>query len=275
MPTNLTGWERDKRTHFDEIVLGYERMRPEYPAALFEDVIEYTGPGQGKKALEIGAGTGKATGPFLDAGYHVTAVEPGENMTAFLLEKYRGKNLKIITSAFEDAPLEDNSYDLIYAASAFHWVDASIGCPKAYRLLKPGGVFGLFRYNVNPANSGALEDEIQLLYNRHYYSFYESRKWLAAEAGFDYWSPAGIKRGYGFEDMKACGFEEISKKQYDETRAFGAGEYIAWLRTMSDHRSLPEDNQAALFAGVKDAIKGHGGHYVMDIMFQLYMGRKG
>jgi len=58
---NRTGWERENRTHFDEIVLEYDRVRPDYPAALFEDALMYAGPGQGMKALEIGAGTGKAT----------------------------------------------------------------------------------------------------------------------------------------------------------------------------------------------------------------------
>ena len=61
-----TGWERERRTHFDEIVLDYDRVRPEYPAEMFEDAIAYAG---GNKALEIGAGTGKATGPFLQAGF--------------------------------------------------------------------------------------------------------------------------------------------------------------------------------------------------------------
>lgn len=79
-----TGWERNRRTHFDEIVLDYDRIRPEYPDALFEDIMKYSGMGKSKKAIEIGAGTGKATAPFLRAGYGVTAVEIGVNMAEFL-----------------------------------------------------------------------------------------------------------------------------------------------------------------------------------------------
>jgi len=174
VPKNLTGWEREKRTHFDEIVLDYDKVRPGYPDKLFADVIAYVGRGQGKKALEIGAGTGKATAPVLAAGFDVTAVEPGANMTAFLLEKFHGKPFRVITSIFEDAPLQDDSYDLIYAASAFHWVDASIGCPKAYRLLKSGGAIALLRYNFNvrPAPGEELHEEIQTLYERHYFNHY-------------------------------------------------------------------------------------------------------
>jgi len=271
MPENRTGWERENRTHFDEIILEYDRVRPEYPTELFGDIFAYA---QGNKALEIGAGTGKATGPILDAGFEVTAIEPGENMTAFLLEKYQGKRLHVITSIFEDAVLEENGYDLIYAASAFHWVDAAIGCPKAFRLLKPGGTFALLRYNFDWAQDGALGEEIKALYDKHYYSYYESRKWLKVLPGKDFWSPAAIKRGYGFEDLKHYGFGDIAMHLYDTTRAFGADEYIVWLGTMSDLRRLPESNREALFEGIRDAINKHGGQHKLDFVFQLYMGRK-
>ena len=43
---------------------------------------------------------------------------------------------------------------------------------------------------------------------------------------------------------------------------------------MSDHRELPEENRAALYAGIKEAINNHGGQYSQDTIFTLYMGRK-
>jgi len=128
---NGTGWERKNRGIFDEIVISYDRIRWGYPDELYADIIRYTGPGKGKKALEIGAGTGKATAPFLDSGYEVTAVEMSRNMAGFLLEKFKGcNNFDVITSTFEDASLNDENYDLIYAASSFHWVDPEQGVPR-------------------------------------------------------------------------------------------------------------------------------------------------
>lgn len=134
-----TGWEPERRTHFDEIVSQYDSIRQEYPNAVFTDIEQYMGKGPGKHALEIGAGTGKATKHFLSAGYTVTAVEIGRKMAAFLLERFQAyKNFDVINASFEDARLQGD-YDLIYAASAFHWVDAKAGCPKLYRLLANGG----------------------------------------------------------------------------------------------------------------------------------------
>jgi ubiquinone/menaquinone biosynthesis C-methylase UbiE len=120
-----TGWERSSRTVFDEIVTNYDKIRWGYPDELYMDIIRYSESPKGKKALEIGAGTGKATVQFLNMGYDVTAVEMGVHMSEFLLDKFKGyPNFNVVTTTFEDVLLEDTSYNLIYAASAFHWVDA-------------------------------------------------------------------------------------------------------------------------------------------------------
>jgi len=200
-----TGWERENRTHFDDIVVNYDKVRWDYPAELFADIFEYSGK-EHKTALEIGAGTGKATAPILNAGYNVTAVEMGVNMSEFILEKFKGyTNFNVITSTFEDVALQDDSYDLIYAASAFHWVDAPIGCPKVYRLLKNGGVFALFRNNVVENDGNETYDEIQAVYDKHYFSHYkkDQRPVKISKMKYeDFLKPAEIHRGFRFESLE-------------------------------------------------------------------------
>ena len=276
MGANVTGWESEKRTHFDEIVENYDKIRPKYPDKLFEDAIAFAGPGK-KKALEIGAGTGKATTPFLNAGYAVTAVEISGNMAEFLREKFRAyDNFDVIVSAFEEAALDENSYDLVYAASAFHWIDAKIGCPKVFRLLKSGGVFALLRYNFLATHDEALDYDIHTVYQKHYFSYYTSKPTAPRyrRSHDEFGEPAEIFKNYGFEDMRNYGFDEVSLKLYDVAWSYGANEYIALLETFSDHRHLPEENRAALYAGIKEKIQKHGGHLSGDDVFQLYIGKK-
>jgi ubiquinone/menaquinone biosynthesis C-methylase UbiE len=263
------GWERGRRVHFDEIVDVYDKIRPRYSEELFRDIISYS---RGRKALEIGAGTGIATAPFLAAGFSVTAVELGENMTQFLQSKFKEyKNFSVITSDFETAPLENDRYDLVYAASAFHWVDAEIGCPKAFRILKSGGTLALFRYNDIRADGEIIYEELQEIYKKYYHKPYKRPPQLSRE---EYLSPAEIMRGFGFEDLKTYSFTDISMKLYDASRSFNADEYITLLETMSDHRCLPESDKNALYTSVKEVINKYGGSYKKDNVFQLYMGRK-
>ena len=276
MGANITGWESEKRIHFDEIVINYDKIRPEYPDELFADVVNFTGSGK-KNALEIGAGTGKATMPFLEAGYDVTAVELGANMAEFLREKFeKYKNFNVIVSAFEDAALNENSYDLIYAASAFHWVNAEIGCPKIFSLLKSGGVCALFRYNFLATHNEALDAAIHEVYEKYYFSYYTSKprtvRYRRTHDEFN--EPSEILENYGFEDMRSYGFRDVSLNFYDVTHTLNADEYIALLETFSDHRHLPKENSAALYAGIKETILRHGGYIKEDDVFQLYIGRK-
>ena len=275
---NITGWERERRIHFDKIVEKYDKVRWDYPDELFADAIRYAGSGTGKKAIEIGAGTGKATAPFLNAGYAVTAVELGDNMSEFLAEKFKDhKGFDVITSSFEEVQLEENNYDLIFAASAFHWVDATVGCPKVFRSLRSGGAFILIRNNAVPPDENELHNEIKAAYDKHYYSHYKPDNRMGVITKMtaeDFCTPAELHRGFRFEGMEQYGFVDIKMNLYNASRTYSADKYIELLDTFSDHRALPSENRELLFKGVKEAIIKHGGYQKTDHVFQLYMGRK-
>ena len=273
-----TGWEQENRIHFDEIVVNYDKVRWDYPDELFADIFDYVGAGSDKNALEIGAGTGKATTPFVNTGYKVTAVEMGVNMSDFIREKFKDyTNFNLKTTTFEDVDLNDNSYDLIYAASAFHWVDAEIGCPKVFRLLKDGGVFALFRNNAVLSDKNDIYNEIQAVYDKYYYSHFkpDKRPIKISEMQYkDFLKPEEIYRGFRFESLEQYGFTDILMKLYKSERTYNADDYIKLQDTMSDHRAMPEESRMTLYTAIKEVINKHGGYLKMDYIFQLYMGRK-
>jgi len=49
------------RETFDTVAALYDRARPRYPSALFDDLADLAGIGSGARVLEIGPGTGQAT----------------------------------------------------------------------------------------------------------------------------------------------------------------------------------------------------------------------
>ncbi|HEY7813816.1 MAG TPA: methyltransferase domain-containing protein, partial [Nakamurella sp.] len=67
----------------------YERFRPGYPAELVDLVLAYADRPV-RNALEIGAGTGKATRVFADRGLLVTATEPDAAMLDVLRQHVPG-----------------------------------------------------------------------------------------------------------------------------------------------------------------------------------------
>ena len=270
-----SGYDHQYRTHFDAIVTDYDKTRPEYPSELYTDLFNFTKPASGKKALEIGAGTGKATTPFLDAGYDVTAVEIGANMSDFLKEKFAAyKNFNVITAAFEDVDLQENTYDLIYSATAFHWVDKEVGCPKVFRLLKDDGVFANFRYNYFPADSNALHEDIQAVYEKYYYSHYQKNLLTLRKPDVNLHDPDEILRRTKHDELHTYGFKDVTMKLYESQVTSSVDEHLASLDTFSDHINLPDENRAALYAGIKEVTLRHGGYRTADMVYQLYMGRK-
>lgn len=110
---------------FDEDAKAYDCYRPTYCPELFQTILGCAARGQ---AVEVGCGTGQATAPFLQAGYFVHAVEPGKRLAAYAAEKFRDfPGFRVYNLPFEayHAPVE--SIELLYSATAFHWIPEEIG----------------------------------------------------------------------------------------------------------------------------------------------------
>ena len=123
---------------FNGDAVTYRRGRPPYPDAVFSLLRSRCGFQAGTRVLEIGAGTGLATGRLLAAGATVVAVEPGENLAAVLAADFGGERLEICVSDLETADLA-GPFDLAVAATALHWLDPNTSTERIARLVRPGG----------------------------------------------------------------------------------------------------------------------------------------
>ena len=113
-----------------------------YVSEIYEEILKNAPLNSDSRALEVGIGFGQATAPILATGAKVTALEPDESVAKICAETFAdNENLSVITAKFEDFESEDETYDLIYSASAFHEVKQDIGYTKAYAMLKKGGIF--------------------------------------------------------------------------------------------------------------------------------------
>lgn len=125
---------------FDGVAKQYDDARPEYPAEVFEILQTRCGLVAGSRVLEVGAGTGKATLPLLELGARVTAIEPGGNLATELRARAGTRALTVIESTLEAASLETD-FDLVVAATSFHWVDPVVAIPKVAAALRARGWF--------------------------------------------------------------------------------------------------------------------------------------
>ena len=249
---------------FDTAVQQYEKMRPEYVPALYEDIFQYKQLDASSHAIEVGIGGGEATLPVLKTGCKVTAVEYGSNFAALCRHKFREfPAFSVVTSKFEDFTYENNSCDLIYSATAFHWVPEEIGYQKVFELLKSGGAFARFaNHPYKDKGREALHQAIQKVYDIYMPNSSEGSEYDEQSAK----KLAEIAEKYGFVD--------ISYKLYHRTRTFNAAEYTALLGTYSDHMVIEEEKRKAFFAEIERVINQFGGQITIYDTIDLQLARK-
>jgi SAM-dependent methyltransferase len=112
---------------------------------VFETLEEALGPGSRRLAVDLGAGSGQATGALARRFEKVIAVEPDARM---LGEFPSVDNVSILNGAAEEVSLPNGSIDAAISATAFHWMDQRRVIANVYDFLRPGGVFFPFLYDA-------------------------------------------------------------------------------------------------------------------------------
>ena len=127
---------------------GYDAVRPQYPDLIYEFMAEHRALRPNTATLEIGAGSGLATRRLIEYGANpITIIEPDARFAPQLRSLATKAEIHLVQSAFEDAQLQPRAFDLVAAATSFHWLDPNVAIDKIARVLKPGGYVALW-WNV-------------------------------------------------------------------------------------------------------------------------------
>lgn len=254
---------------FDTTVSSYDKMRPGYVDELYQTIFNYIQIGENSNVVEVGSGSGQATLPVLKTGCKLTAVEYGENFSELLKEKFSNyPKFSVITGKFEDAALNDDDYDLVFSATAFHWVPEEIGYKKVFDMLKKGGAFARFANRPrNCQNEPELGEEIQELYDQYY------NKQNNIKSGTQKWFTEDDAKQLSLIPLK-YGFTDIKYYLFYRERVFTASEYTQLLGTYSDHIAIEESIRKVFFSKIEDAINRHGGIITINDTIDLELARK-
>jgi SAM-dependent methyltransferase len=132
---------RERAQSFGSVAPAYSDHRPEYP----HDAVAWLVGTSPARVLELGAGTGKLTGPLLALGHDVLATDPSPQMLGQLQTAHPAA--RVVTAKAEDIPLPPSSVDIVVTAQAYHWFDPERALPEIARVLRPGGTFALIWNN--------------------------------------------------------------------------------------------------------------------------------
>ena len=232
------------RVTFDSVAASYHEARPEYPDALLDGLVELAGLRAGDQLLEVGCGTGKATLALAGRGFDITCIELG----AELAEAAR-RNLaahpgtRVIHGAFEPwgAPA-GVTFDLVFAATAWHWIDPAVKYRKAWELLRPGGHLAFWEAShVFPDGGDPFFAEIQDVYDEIGESLPDA--WVFPRPG-----ELPDKRA----EIEASGlFDDIRVRHLDWEISYDADGYIGLLETFSGHIAMQPWQRERLYGEIR------------------------
>ena len=154
---------------FDKTAKDYAKYRVGLPDELY-DRLQAWGIGlPGQKVLDLATGTGAFGRGFAVRGCHVTGVDMGAHLMeeAQSLDAEADVSIEYLMAPAEDTRLPDDSYDVVGAATAWHWFDGDAAAREAYRVLKPGGklVIAYFSWVPLPGNVVEATEQLILAHN--------------------------------------------------------------------------------------------------------------
>lgn len=222
------------------------RRDPDYPSELYRDLVELSGIGTDSRLLEIGCGSGGATRPLAEKGFPILCIELGERLAKVArrnLSSFPG--VEVVNSSFEEWKGNDLRFDLIYAATSWHWIDKAVRYEKSATLLKPGGHLAFWSAtHAFPEGFDQFFTEIQEVYD----SIGQGLKGR--------WPPPPPDEvPDDTADITASGsFDVVGVRRYVWACRYTADEYIGLLETFSGHRAMGEPARDFLYREIRERI---------------------
>lgn len=236
---------------FDEVPELYDRVRPTYPDAMFGDLAAITGVGGSSSALEIGIGTGQATHGLARIVGEVTALEPGLRLATVAGRRLAHLDtVTIETSPFEEWQDRGRRFDIVMAASSWHWIDPLVRWSRAHAVLRTGGWLAVLGHTV-VRGQGDVEvyGETADLHER----FSPGNPAWGHPPSED--EVRGTDRGWDPQGDPAAWFGAPTVRRYPTLQTFDGNGFADLLRTLSPYRRLEPDVREALLMAIADRIR--------------------
>lgn len=235
----------------------YERYRPGYPDEVVDRTLAFADR-EVSRAVEVGAGTGKATHAFASRGVAVTALEPDPGMCAVLRRETTGLDVTPVQTAFEEFSTGER-FHLLFSAASWHWTDPGSRWRRAARLLVPGGALALFAAPLRIA-----DDDVRQAVDEVRRPLTPDEEHLGGSDRGDLWWP-------GPELLDAPGFTDVRQEVVPRVITVTSREYAGYLSTLSAYLRIPVRTREQVLRRIVDALPAQ---IRLDAAVRLHLARR-
>ena len=139
-------------------------------------------------------------------------------------------------------------FDLVLSAQAFHWIDATYGCAKAARLLKPRGTIALV-WHLDVSQNTDFRCATRPIYQRYIPSdSSEQRDPLAKQVDV-----------YRAKLELSPVFDSVESSRHQWQRLYRNDDYLRLLSTFSQVGALGTEDRARFLDAIKTVVERFGG----------------
>jgi SAM-dependent methyltransferase len=128
----------------------YDAYRPSPPEVLLDALARHAGGLPLRRVVDLGSGTGLSARAWASRAGEVVGVEPNPKMLAVARTRTAEPHVRFVEAFAAETGLEAGGADLVTCSQSFHWMDREATLAEADRILRPGGVFAAYDYDMPP-----------------------------------------------------------------------------------------------------------------------------
>jgi SAM-dependent methyltransferase len=129
----------------------YHLARPSPPETLLRLLCRLARVERPRLVVDVGSGTGLSTRAWASLADEVVGVEPNPEMRAAAEADTSFPNVRYVAGYSDATGLDDSSADVVTYSQSLHWMEPQPTFAEAARVLRPGGVFAAYDYELPPA----------------------------------------------------------------------------------------------------------------------------
>ena len=146
-------------THISDIWTGkassYDRGRPTPPSDLLDMLTQLIDMPRPALVVDIGSGTGLSTTIWGERAERAIGIEPNADMRQEAIRKAENHpyaaHIEYREGVAHQTGLPDECADIVTASQSFHWMEPTSTLAEIARILRPGGLFAAYDYDVPAA----------------------------------------------------------------------------------------------------------------------------